>query len=211
MDPLFVCPRPASLAAMPTQACPEKWDQIQRMYIQRIQATPSFTTTTVLSQATWTPLLAASDNTKIIGTPRFSNLTLPVAEPIFEGGDDNSTINGMPSLSGLPHVRVPLQLRNVSAAIRKALRSYTSESALQPGETGLWAYFVTRYGKLIYRKSGTNVLGIPLYNFVFGDVSSEGFNRDNILPGSFALEPGWSDDVEQIDVPAFSLLTLPNA
>lgn len=155
--------------------------------------------------------MSAVGSTKIVGTPLFSGLVIPPGEALTEGGNDNSTLNGVAELRGLGTVHVTGQFKNLDADVRAALRKLTQES-VTPGGTNLWAYGVNRFGQLIYLSNATTgVLGIKIYNFVTPDVGSEGFNRDNITPFAFDLEPGWSDGVKVLSVPAFSLLTLPNA
>jgi hypothetical protein len=207
MEPLFACPPPTALTTVPSQACPEKFDQIVRFGFQRMQTTPSFTTTTLLAQATWTPLLTAADSTKVILSPLIPNVVIPVGEVLKEGGNDNTTINGIPKLAGRSFAAVTAQLQNVQAAVRAALRKLAAESALQPGFTNLWMYMFNRYGQIITDVSSTNCPGIPVYNVYVGDVGTEGLNKDNIANISFDLAPGWSDTV-QIFTPSFNPLTL---
>jgi hypothetical protein len=133
MNPLFTCPPPTALATIPTQACPERFDQIVRFFFQRKQSTASFTTTTIKTSATWTPLLAATDSTKVIGSPQIPNVVIPAGEIAKEGGNDNTTINGIPRLLGLNHVGVTANLLDANSAVRAALRGLASESAVAPG------------------------------------------------------------------------------
>lgn len=210
MDPLFTCPAPTALADIPAQSCPERYDQLIRMFLMRRQSAALFTTTTVKLAATWTPLFAETDSTKIVKTPLLSNVVIPPGEILKEGGNDNTTINGIPRLNGRGFAAVTIQLQDAEAAVRKALRALASESALQPGFTNLEAIFVNRFGQLIYRAGSTptDVFGIPLYNFVVGDVGTEGFGKSNIANMSFDLAPGWSDDVAMIGVTDFNPVTV---
>lgn len=207
MEPLFVCPPPTALASVPDQTCPERFDQIVKFFFQRKQTSPSFTTTTVLLEATWTPLLVATDSTKIVKTPLVPNVVIPTGEVLKEGGNDNTTINGIPRLTGRGFVGATMQLQDVEAPVRAALRALAAESALQPGFTNLQMYMVNRFGQLIYNKSGSNVFGFDVYNLMVGDVGTEGLNKSNIANMSFDLAPGWSDSAAIISVPAFNLLT----
>jgi hypothetical protein len=193
MGALFTCPPSAALTSVPTQACPERFDQIVRFMIQRKQSTPSFTPTSILLQATWTPLMSAVAGTKVIGTPLIPNVVIPAGEVLKEGGNDNTTINGIPKLAGLPFVPVTAQLQDANKDVRAALNKLASESAVFPGFTNLWAYLVNRFGQVIGSLEGSNVAGFPIYNFIVGDVGTEGLNKSNIANVSFDLAPGWSD------------------
>lgn len=186
---LFNCPPPAELPDIPDFTCPEAWDQIQKFAFQRIQATPSFTATTIKAAATWTPLLAASDDTKIVITPYIPGVVIPPGEILKEGGNDNTTLNGIPRINGLGFVAVTSQTQNIPAAIRTALQSFVSESAIQPGFTNIWMYMFNRFGQIIANADGS---GIPVYNILGGDVGTEGFNRPNMMNFGFDLAPGWS-------------------
>lgn len=208
MDPLFNCPPPASLAAVPAQDCPERFDQIVRFAFQRIQDTPSFTETSIMLQATWTDLMAETDDTKLILSPLIPNVVIPPGEVLKEGGNDNTTINGIPKLAGRGFVPVTAQLQDTKAAVRAALRALVAESALIPGFTNLWAYGINRFGQVIYEKSSANCLGIKIYNLYVGDTGTEGLNKSNINNLTFDLEPGWSDATATIKPTAFNPLTL---
>lgn len=207
MNPLFVCPPPTALASVPTQECPVRFDQICKFGFQRMQAAPSFTTTTLLAQATWTPLLAATDDTKIIISPYVSNFVIPPGEVLKEGGNDNTTLNGIPRLNGLGFVACTGQLQDIESAVAEALRALASESALQAGVTNLWMYMFNRFGQIITDIDSTNAPGIPVYNVCAGDTGTEGFNKSNINNFTFDLAPGWSRKVKMF-TPSFNPLTL---
>lgn len=207
MDPLFVCPPPTALATIPAQTCPERFDQIVKFFYQRKQATPSFTTTTLLVQATWTPLLTAVDSTKVVKSPLIPNVVIPPGEVLKEGGNDNTTINGIPKLSGRGFIPCTAQLQDTEAAVREAIRALAGESALIPGFTNLWVYMVNRFGQIICGKDGTDCPGIDIYNLMAGDTGTEGLNKNNINNLTWDLAPGWSDNVA-VFTPSFNILTL---
>jgi hypothetical protein len=210
---LLVCPLPAFIADVPSQDCPVRFDQIQRMMLTRLTST-SFTVTSILLEATWTPRMTASDDEKIVGTPKFASMVLPMPDPIRTGGDDNTTINGIPVLEGLARVSITgLLIRNMNAEVSKALRSLTAESAPQPGETNLGVYFINRFKQIIFSKgTGTPALAepFPIYNFVVSDVGSEGYNKDNTHSISFDLEGGWSENFDMLQITEFNPLTIKN-
>lgn len=207
MNPLFTCPPPTALATIAAQACPERFDQIIKIFIQRTQVTPSFTHANILLSATWTPLLVAADSTKVVKTPAIPNIVIPPGGIAKEGGDDNTTINGIPRLLGLQHVSVTAMLIDADKTTRAALRGLATESSISAGYTGLWAYFVNRYGQVIASISGANDAGFPIYNFVVGDVGTQGFNKVNEANLSFDLAPGWSDNAVMY-TPSFDILAL---
>ena len=129
MNDLFTCPQPTALASAPNPTCPVRFDQIQKMGIRRISGATALTTATVLLAATITPLLSATDNTKLLISPWLSNFIIPNSEPLKEGGNDNTTINGIPKLNGFGFVNVTFQLKNVESTTADAMRALASESA----------------------------------------------------------------------------------
>lgn len=191
MNPLFTCPPPTALATIPTQACPFRYEQIVRFMIQRKQASPSFTPTSILLAATWTPLFAAAAGTKVVKTPLIPGVVIAPGEIIKEGGNDNTTINGIPRVSAIGFVPVTAQLNDASPDVIAALQGLLSESAINPGFTNLWAYFVNRFGQVIGKLNSGNVEGFPIYNATAGSTGTEGFGKPNVNNFSFDLEPGW--------------------
>jgi hypothetical protein len=172
-----------------------------------MQTTASFTTTTLLAQATWTPLLAASNDTKIIISPYVSNFVIPRGEVLKEGGNDNTTLNGIPRLNGLSAVSCTGELQDIESAVAEALRALASESAIMAGLTNLWMYMFNRFGQIITDIDSTNCPGIPVYNVCAGDTGTEGLNKSNINNLTFDLAPGWSRKVKMF-TPSFNPLTL---
>ena len=189
MEPLFICPPAAALTEIPNQDCAEVFGQIQRFFFQRKQATPSFTSTTIKVAATWTPLLAASGDTKMVATPLIPNVVIPAGEILTEGGNDNTTLNGIPRLLGRGFAGVTMQLPNADKEVRSAIRKLANESK---GFTNLWMYMVNAFGQVIANADSS---GIDVYNVMVGDPGTEGFNRDNIANMRFDLAPGWADNV----------------
>jgi hypothetical protein len=211
MSLINACPLPAALVSVPETTCAVRFDQISKIAFQKIQTTPSFTTTTILVKATWTPLLAASDDTKLVLSPLLNNLVIPASELNAEGGNDNTTIGGVRNVKGLNGVTPTAKILNISDATKQAIQGlFEFSKSPAPGATMLWAYFLTTDGHVIFKKNGTNCEGIEVYNVCLGDPGSEGFNKDNEHNFSFDLLPGWSDGVEMLKLTDFKALTLKN-
>ncbi len=213
MNDLFVCPNPATLASAPNPSCPVRFDQIQKMAIRRIGGRATVTTATILLAATITPLLSATDDTKLLISPWLLDLKIPNSEPLKEGGNDNTTINGVPRLTGLGFASVSFMLENVEAATAQAMRALASESANSvPGTTNIEGFFITKDGRLILdNPSGTTAYGFKLHNFVISDVGSEGLNKPNTFKGSFDLEPLWSKTFKVVTPTDWNPLTVANS
>lgn len=209
---LFACPPPAAIANIPTFTCPIRWEQIQKILLRRVTGAAALTTSTALLSATITPLLSATDDTKLIVSPFLSNVIIPPNELLKEGGNDNTTLNGVPQFRGLGAVNVTMQLRNAPATVAAAIGAITPETSIQPGQTNIEAIFVNKDGKIIGRNPSSTVFkGFPIYNLVITDVSSEGFGKDNLYNLSFDLAPGWSDKHTMLTPTDWSALTVVNA
>lgn len=204
---LFACPLPDALADIPATDCPVKFDQIQKFAFQRIQATPSFTPTNILTVPEWHALLIAGDDSKIVITPYLNSVVIPPGDALTEGGNDNTTLNGIPTLRGLGFVNVTAQLRNVSAETAAGLRALTAEST-QNGFTNVWVYMFNRFRKIIGSLESARVAGFPVYNLIVTDVSTEGFGKDNIYNVQFAMAGGWSEFWQEYAPTTFNPLNL---
>ena len=187
---LINCPLPASLGSIPATPCPLRWDQVQKLAFQRIQSAPSFATETALkTQSNWTTLLNAADNTKIIVTPYLNSFVVPASEALKQGGNDNSTLNGVPELKGIGFVTVGFKFVNISAAAAAAIRALAAESVIAPGVTNLSAYFFAKDRNIVHN----TLAGFPIYNLVITDPGSEGLNANNEYNVSFDMPGGWSE------------------
>ncbi|WP_293916553.1 MULTISPECIES: hypothetical protein [unclassified Sphingobacterium] len=191
---LFKCPLPAALTAIPATNCPVKFDQIQKIAFGRKTSVERFADDAAIAlQASWTALLTATDEKKIVVSPFFTGFTIPVGEPIKTGGNDNTTLNGVAELQGGSSVVVPFIIKNVSAETAKGLRALCAETQVQPGETNLEGYFFATNDNIIYDGRDGNVQGFEIFNLFVPDVATEGFNANNTYNCSFELRFGWSE------------------
>lgn len=213
MNDLFTCPQPTALAAAPNPSCPVRFDQIQKIGIRRIDGRATLTTATVLLAATITPLLSAADGTKLLISPWLADFKIPNSEPLKEGGNDNTTINGIPKLNGFGFVTVPFELRNVEASTAQAMRALASESANSvPGTTNIEVIFFLKDGRIVVdNPSGVVAIGFKAYNFAVSDVGTEGLNKDNTFKCSFDLEPLWSKTFKALTPTDWNPLTVANS
>jgi hypothetical protein len=208
MEQLFACPPSATLTTIPAHDCAERFDQIIRFLFQLKQDDAPFTATSVLLAATWAPFMAASDETKIVGTPIFGGLTIPKGGFIKTGGGDNSTPNGIPVLGGRQNVSLTPELKDIKKAVRAAVRALAQHSALAPGFTNLTFFPVNRYGQIIAAQEGTDVFGIDVYNVLLGDTGSEGLGAANANDMNMDLAAGWSDNVVMFKPTDFNPINL---
>jgi hypothetical protein len=181
------CPQPTELTDIPAVTCEIRIDQIQKIAFQRA-GTPFATEVTFTTLATWTPLFAASDDTKIVVTPSLVNAQIVAGDAITSGGGDNTTLNGEVEVRGTnPSVFTAIG-KNFPADTEKALKALACESDLV-------AYFFPADGKAIGDNPATEVLGIPVSSLFVGDRSTSGVGGRDEIAISFNLSPGWSDDL----------------
>jgi len=99
------CPVGAALSDVATSACPSEMGQIQKVVFQRIYSSSGTKNKFVKAsadpkvKASWTPLIAAVDGTKVVTSPYLDGFVVePGAENTY--GSGNSIRNGMPIVVG---------------------------------------------------------------------------------------------------------------
>lgn len=200
---IIECPKPASLTAIPAVGCGMRFDQVVKMGIQRVQATPSFNGTDLITtESVWDDLVAETDDTKMIITPFFAEFVIPPSENAEEGGGDNTTVNGLPINLGEQPVKVTGVFRNLPSAVKAALDKLAGESLASYGTAQIWVYLFNKDGKIISKGDS----GIPIFNFRVSTPGSEGYNQDNKNNFSFNLAADWDTSVV-MTTPLFNPLT----
>lgn len=200
------CPLPAALTTLVNPDCPFRFDQIVKIAFMQRQpgASPFATEADMKLLATWTPLLAAVDETKVAASPIFAGFVVPKSEPLVQGGNDNSTFAGLEQYYGEGSVRATGTFQNMTSASLLALDELTQFSlSTATGTSNLTAYLINKDGYIFY--SGAQY-GIPIFNFRVGGTGSEGLNRPNVNDFSFNLIAGW-DRALKVVKPTFDPLT----
>lgn len=207
---LITCPLPAALTTIPASSCPVKFDQVVKMAFQRSGQTSFADLTALQTLATWTPLLAAVNSTKVIVTPYFASLSFPPSEAQEEGGNDNTTVNGIPVYKGEGFVQITGVFEGLTKAQYQALKKLTQESFNLSGGTNLTVFFFNRFGQILHDMNGAEPRGFALYNFRMATVGSEGYNANNKYNFSMQLSGEWDDNATLTQPTDFSALTLAN-
>jgi len=187
------CPLPSTLPTLGNAECKFDFDQVIRLGFQIPQDTPSFADAEEIATASdWTTLTSAVDGTKVILSPLTQGLVIPASEGAFEGGDDNSTVDGLPIYKGENTVTVEGMFYSVAPSILKVLRELACFSVSQLGSTKLTAYLFTGAKQVV---SMDDFSGIMINNFRVGSVGSEGYRELNKAPFSFNLKGDWDSDI----------------
>ncbi|AFM54787.1 major head protein [Croceibacter phage P2559S] len=207
MGLLSGCPRGAALNAVPIENCVESVGQVQKIVFQRTRkadGTKNFFdvgTADPTLVASWTPLLAAADDTKVVQTPF-------IAQPEFEPGaarkygGGNATLGGIEIVIGREPTAVSAMLLRTAQKTIKALKSYMVE------EVGV--YLVDEYGRIIAVGDGadpaTKVYPIPINGLFIGDKKLGGLEDIDSNAVEFGLYPNWSDNLVIITPADFDAL-----
>lgn len=189
----YECPPPAAIAEIPAITCIEDIGQIQKIIFQRRQATPTFATL-VLPQtlANWTPLKAAVDSTKVQVTPFFEGFTITGVTALKEGGDDNSTLDGVAIVTGQSTPIANGNFRSLPVNVFESLEKYN-------GEPNLTVWFITEFGKIWgHSENGTTFEGVPITEWFIGDKEVLGKNTNNKNMFTFALRAGWTKKLKAV-------------
>lgn len=135
------CPPSASLPDIPLSDCPEEFGQIQKLIFQRIKKDDGSANTiadpTVL--ATWTPLLAAADGTKVVQSPIIANPTSTPGAARTYGGD-NTTPGGVTLYTGSEESTLTYEILRSAQETIKAMDDLACEN--------FGIYLVDQFGRM---------------------------------------------------------------
>ena len=208
MSLLCNCPQDAALADIPISACPESMGQIQKVIFQRIFSTGATKNQFILAsadpkvKASWTPLLAAEDRTKVVQSPYLqAPATEPGAARTYGGG--NETLGGVELIIGREPTSFTGNILRVTQDVIQALKKYQCEN--------VGVYLVDEFGRIGMlvdnRTTPVNYFPIPVSALFIGDKSLGGLEAPDMNVISWKFFPNWSDDLVMITPTDFSALT----
>lgn len=157
--------------------------------------------------ATWTDLLAETDETKVIATAKVTNITLPSTEvPTTDSGSSN----GVPRVrTVVPSVQLTAKMFGVSPAFVKELRELSQFSYGMMNDTDLEVFILDENYNIYCLKNSTAATGIPVWNLEFSSTSiDEGEDFTNYMV-KFTLAHGWDDNLEKVTT-AFHMTSIAN-
>ena len=206
---LNLCPLPDEIPDIAKPECPFRIDQMVAMIVQRRQAAAPFANADALkSLANWATFFLANDLTKAVITPIITSWTFPPSERLIQGGNDNSTFNGIPEYNGEGSVTATGMMKNLEPTVAKALRGLSPFGlASAIGVSELTVYFVNKNGQIFHNA----LKGFPVYNFAIGTRGSEGFNASDMTPITIDLPPYWDEDMASVTPDFNPLIELSNS
>ena len=204
------CPAGTALPDIPVSNCPESFGQIQKVAFQRLYKSTggknSFTTTAGIGKkASWTPLLSADDDTKIVISPYIQAPTAEAgAARTFGGG--NETLGGVEEIVGREPTPFTGVMRKLPQKIIKALKELQCES--WGDNLGVYLFDENgAIGAIQDAKTATTHYPIPIRSLFIGDKTLGGYEAPDSNNIQWAFLPNWSDDLAFIVPEDFNPLT----
>lgn len=195
---------------IPVSNCPESFGQIQKVAFQRLYKSTgeknSFTTTAGIGEkASWTPLLSADDDTKIVISPYIQAPTAEAgAARTFGGG--NETLGGVEEIVGREPTPFTGVMRKLPQKIIKALKELQCES--WGDNLGVYLFDENgAIGAIQDAKTATTHYPIPIRSLFIGDKTLGGYEAPDSNNIQWAFLPNWSDDLAIIVPEDFNPLT----
>lgn len=195
---------------IPVSNCPESFGQIQKVAFQRLYKSTggknSFTTTEGIGKkASWTPLLSAEDDTKIVISPYIQAPTAEAgAARTFGGG--NETLGGVEEIVGREPTPFTGVMRKLPQKIIKALKELQCES--WGDNLGVYLFDENgAIGAIQDAKTATTHYPIPIRSLFIGDKTLGGYEAPDSNNIQWAFLPNWSDDLAFIVPEDFNPLT----
>lgn len=204
------CPAGTALPDIPVSNCPESFGQIQKVAFQRLYKSSgeknSFKTDAgIEKKASWTPLLSADDDTKIVISPYIQAPTAEAgAARTFGGG--NETLGGVEEIVGRETTPFTGVMRKLPQKIIKALKELQCES--WGDNLGVYLFDENgAIGAIQDAKTATIHYPIPIRSLFIGDKTLGGYEAPDSNNIQWAFLPNWSDDLAIIVPEDFNPLT----
>lgn len=195
---------------IPVSNCPESFGQIQKVAFQRLYKSTgeknSFKTDAgIEKKASWTPLLSADDDTKIVISPYIQAPTAEAgAARTFGGG--NETLGGVEEIVGREPTPFTGVMRKLPQKIIKALKGLQCES--WGDNLGVYLFDENgAIGAIQDAKTATTHYPIPIRSLFIGDKTLGGYEAPDSNNIQWAFLPNWSDDLAIIVPEDFNPLT----
>lgn len=204
------CPAAAALPNIPNFTCAESFGQIQKVAFQRLYKSAgeknSFTADAGIGKlASWSPLLAAEDDTKIVISPYVQAPTAEAGAPRTFGGG-NETLGGIEEIIGREPTPFTGVIRKMPQSLIKALKELQCESDSQ--NLGVYLFDENgSIGALQDPTTATTYYPIPIRSLFVGDKTLGGLEAPDSNAVQWSFLPNWSDDLAILTPEDFNPLT----
>lgn len=153
------------------------------------------------TKADWEARRVAVDASKIVVTPLIGgDPIIEAGEAITEGGDDNTTLNGVQEVTGTSPSSFSCMFKSLSPASEKSMKALMCDK--------LEVYFFTEGGRIVAQQieGGATVKGFNIQSLFVSDRNNAGFGTRDTVTMSFQLPAGWSDNLILVDPADFNPL-----
>lgn len=201
------CPADAALTDIPNVRCAKGFGQIQKVAFQRLTKADgtrnSFTTTKgITKKASWTALMAATDDTKIVITPYIYAPTNEPGEARTTGGGNETpdgietVLGGQPSpFTGAFH-NIP---QNVIAIIKKLMCEASA------GNLGVYLFDNNAQIEALEDEATAGTYyPIPIRSLFVSDKGHGGLEADDTNNIQWAFPPNYSDTLAIVSAEDFN-------
>lgn len=204
------CPAAAALPNIPNFTCAESFGQIQKVAFQRLYKSAggknSFTKDAGIGKlASWSPFLAAEDDTKIVISPYIQAPTAEAGAPRTFGGG-NETLGGIEEIIGREPTPFTGVIRKMPQSLIKALKELQCESDSQ--NLGVYLFDENgSIGALQDPTTATTYYPISIRSLFIGDKTLGGLEAPDSNAVQWSFLPNWSDDLAILTPEDFNPLT----
>ena len=202
-----VCPKASNLTEISAFSCGVDLSQIQRLAFQRVgtnfDTADAVTPSNINELADWQVFRTATDDTKIVVTPKIGgDPIIEAGDAITTGGGDNSTFNGVEENEGTNPAVFSCIFKSLPAQIERELQALSCES----GE--LVVYFILKGNNIacVEVTAGAAYTGFEVLSMFVSDRNNAGFGTKDTHSMNFSMPAGYSNYLAKIK-PNFSPLT----
>jgi len=213
----LICDCP--LGVLPSQldnTCANDMDQVVKIAFQKPQATAPFITAEPIGDLdSWTALLSAVGETKVVLSPAVANMVINASEGAFIGENSNESVNGLGYYLGENNVRITGEFHSISQDIADELAKLSCFSDVTLGQSNLTAYLFLKRTKGVSRVSAKNTgvagsyEGFEIFNFRISSLDNQGYQTKTKYMFSFDIQPDEWIGKEDV-VASFNPLALAN-
>lgn len=206
MGQVCACPRQAAIGDIDIPECSENFGQFQKGAFQRVNSAVGVKNTiadpTVL--ASWTPLLAAADGTKVVVTPYINAPELEPGAPRTYGGG-NETLGGAEEVIGRESSAMTAKFTAIPQLTIKQVKEMQCE------HVGIWMF--DEYGNIGCiaddPATPTEYYPVPIQarSLFIGDKKLGGLEAPDENAIQWSLAPNWSDNFVIVAPADFNPLT----
>lgn len=146
------------------------------------------------TKADWEVLRTAVDATKVVVTPLIGgDPVIEAGEAITEGGDDNTTLNGVQEVTGKSPSTFTCMFKSLAPASEKSMQALECDN--------LEVYFFTEGGRIVAQQieGGVTLKGFEIQSLFISDRNNSGFGTKDTNSMSFQLPAGWSNNLVLVD------------